>query len=204
MIVITSTDVPDKCSELVRSLNHFGWEHHIIQHTWTGFLSKLHKTYDYLKESAETHFIYTDAWDTFVLGTPSELPEISGLLISAERNCYPYPELESQYPTNKSPWHFVNGGGWGGEVKQFLRLYESKPPTNEMNDQVWLTERFLALHHEGWVKLDCNCEVFQTIGFCEEDRDFDLPTRTNKITNSMPLFWHGNGHTPMNNIYKQI
>jgi len=77
---------------------------------------------------------------------------------------------------------------------------------------VWLTRQFLKLYKEGWVKLDYQCEIFQTLGFCP-DTDFeyyscinDEPRRRlcNAIVESVPLFIHGNGHTPMTNIYKLL
>lgn len=202
-LIVTSTNAVDKTDQLVRSLKHWGYDYHIIEHQWNGFLDKLHRTYEYLKEVKDyTHFIYTDAWDTFAL--KADLPIINGFLISAERNCYPYAELADKYPDVSSPFKYVNGGGWGGEISAFLKLYESLVPTNEMNDQVWLTERYLHFKDSDWVKLDVNCEVFQTIGFCEEERDFNLTQGLNKITNTYPVFWHGNGHTPMKNIYNLI
>jgi hypothetical protein len=202
--VITTTSDLSKCKQLSRSLLHFDYDFHFIEHPWVSFLDKIHETYKYLKSlEGYTHFLYTDAWDTFALAGVKELEKKmpDGLLISAERACYPYPELESKYPVNASPWHFVNGGGWCGEISAFLRLYEDQPPTIEMNDQVWLTYQFLKLHTEGWVKLDYECQIFQTIGFCP-DSDFDLTGQLrNTVTGSSPLFIHGNGHTPMDKIY---
>jgi len=95
-------------------------------------------------------------------------------------------------------------------------MYEECPPTTEMNDQVYLTEQFLKRHTEGWIHLDTECFLFQTIGFCEPERDFNFIIMAdlqagrfgvearNKLTNSNPVFWHGNGHTPMTDIYKLI
>jgi hypothetical protein len=205
--ILTTTSDLAKCAQLKRSLTHFGYDFHFIEHEWTGFLGKLHETYKYLKSlEGYTHFLYTDAWDTFALGGPDELDWVmrDGLLIGAERACYPYPELESQYPVDASPWHFVNGGGFCGEIDAFLYLYKDQPPTTELNDQVWLTNQFLKLHKEGWMELDYKCEIFQTLGFCP-DSDFDTSGRfRNTVTGSNPLFIHGNGQTPMTNIYKLL
>jgi len=215
--VITTTSNLSKCYELRRSLIHHGYDFHFIEHKWEpgGFLGKIHDTYKYLKTlEGYTHFLYTDAWDTFAVAGPEELamkmPD--GLLISTERACYPYPELAPRYPVSDSPWKYVNGGGWCGEIKAFLRLYEDCPPTTEMNDQVWLTNQFLKLHGEGWVKLDYNCHVFQTLGFCKIGdfeinhvfSDDDWYLFKNNEMGSFPLFIHGNGHTPMTEIYKLL
>lgn len=200
-LVITTTSDRSKCFQLERSLKHFGWTYYIIEHEWGGFLDKLHYTYKYLKTvTGHTHFLYTDAWDTFALRASVDVPD--GLLIAAERACYPHPDKAGRYPEHKSPWHFVNGGGFCGEIAAFIKLYELNPPTSELNDQVWLTDMFLR--GLDWARLDYECSIFQTLGFCpESDFDYSRGIR-NTITNSTPAFIHGNGHTPMDNIYKLL
>lgn len=203
--VITTTSDLSKCYQLRRSLIHRGHDFHFIVHEWTGFLGKIHETYKYLKAlEGYTHFLYTDAWDTFAMAGPEDLADKmpDGLLISAERACYPYPELADKYPAHESPWHFVNGGGWCGEIAAFIRLYEDQPPTVEMNDQVWLTNQFLKLYGEGWISLDYGCRMFQTLGFCPES-DFEAAGGRiyNAVNQTYPSFVHGNGHTPMDKIY---
>lgn len=60
---------------------------------------------------------------------------------------------------------------------------------------------------ENLIKLDYNCDVFQTIAFCPES-DFNIvgfeDAVYNNITDTMPTFIHGNGHTPMTEYYKLI
>jgi hypothetical protein len=198
LLIITTTSDRTKCYQLERSLKLHGYDYHIIEHTWDGFLGKLHYSYQFLKAlRGYTHFLYTDAWDTVAMRADVQVPD--GILISAERACYPYPEWAERYPASDSPWKYVNGGGWCGEIAAFLRMYESKPPTDEMNDQVWLTERFLA----GWGKLDYECMIFQTLGFCPVS-DFIHSPFTNTVTGSHPAFIHGNGHTPMTHIYSLL
>jgi hypothetical protein len=199
-LILTTTSDRSRCRQLERSLILHGYGYHIIEHKWDGFLGKIHETYKYLKTCAtHTHFLYTDAWDTVALRPDVQVPD--GILISAERACYPHPEKAKLYPPHDSPWKYVNGGGWCGEIAEFVRMYESKPPTDELNDQVWLTDRFLA----GWGKLDYECEVFQTLAF---NGKHDLGTLggqfTNHLRGTFPFFIHGNGHTPMTEIYKLL
>jgi hypothetical protein len=204
--LITTTSDISKCAQLERSLKHFGWPYHIIQHDWRGFGSKIIETYRYLKANSEiTHFFYSDAWDTFAVNTMgyalSQIPDKDVILFSAEKACYPHPEKASRYPEHKSPWHFLNGGGWFASSKLFCEMIDRVGmPANDINDQEWFTDRFLDGHHG--IVLDYNCSVFQTIGFCSDDEfSFDLAEMTNKYTGSMPVFVHGNGHTPMNRVY---
>lgn len=182
-MVITTTSSLAHCKRLIRSLVATGHEYHIIQHEWAGFLDKLHYTYKWLKANPTvTHFIYTDAWDTVALATPCN--PLQGLLFSAERACYPHPEKAVLYPETDSPFKYVNGGGFAGESQRFIELYESCPPTDEVNDQVWLTDRYLA--NTNTIKLDTNRELFQTLAFCPPTDFVEGAT-----------FWHGNGHTPL-------
>ena len=94
--VITTTNNRDKCSHLEASLKKYGYDYEIIVHDWYGFLSKIHETYKYVKLlEGYTHFLYTDAWDTVCFGSQNfELKD--EILISAERACYPHPELAIQ------------------------------------------------------------------------------------------------------------
>ena len=215
---ITTASNEARCHQLKRSLNYFDYDYHIIIHPWQGFLGKLHETYTYLKHlEGYTHFLYTDAWDTFALQPPMVMYERmpDGFMLSAERACYPHPEKATLYPDNLSPWKYVNGGGWCGEISAFLAIYEANPPKKELNDQVWLTDRYLASctppsplgegRGEGLIKLDYTCTIFQTIAFCPES---DFKTEGHEITNTFhntrPIFFHGNGHTPMPHIYKLL
>lgn len=200
--IITTTSDRSKCAQLERSLNYFSHDYHIIEHEWTGFLSKLWETYHYLKKlDGYTHFIYTDAWDTFCLKKKIIMPD--GLLISAERACYPHPEKAILYPKNDSPWKYVNGGGWCGEIAAFIRMMEDNPPSTELNDQVYLTDEFLK--GRNWIKLDYQCVIFQTVAFCPET-DFKVNGKIieNTITGTTPAFFHGNGHTPIDWVTKLI
>lgn len=73
MIVLTVADNKSKCFQLERSLNHFGWQYHIIEvNQWQGFAMKLNKVYEYLKANPTIKdFIFVDAYDTFFLDTPA-------------------------------------------------------------------------------------------------------------------------------------
>lgn len=205
MLVITTTSDRKKTQRLEDSLKRYGYNYHAIEHTWGGFLDKLHETYKYLKTTDETHFIYTDAWDSVVLR--SGLVDIPELLFSAERACYPHNEKSKMYPKVDSPFKYVNGGGFGGEVSAFIKMYESTPPKDEMNDQVWLTDRYLSSLDNGNetnITLDVFCEVFQTLAFCPtENFVFDKGIK-NTETNTYPYFLHGNGHTPLEPILKLL
>ncbi len=200
---ITTTSDLDKCFQLRRSLILNDWNYHIIEHEWKGFGGKIIETYNYLKANPDiTHFFYSDAWDTVVLGTMEEalskLPSTDIILFSAERACYPHPGKAGKYPDHDSPWKYLNGGGWFASSDLFCQMVESNMPAVDINDQAWFTDRFL----DGYITLDYNCTIFQTMAFCRET-DFKYQTHRlyNRVHRTTSLFIHGNGHTPMPKVY---
>lgn len=220
-LITTCSDI-SKTGMLQRSLKKFGWDYHIIEHSWRGFGDKILKTYEYLKANPDiTHFFYSDSYDTIVTyGMDKVLNKIKNkdiILMSAERGCYPHPDKEVLYPKHDSPWHFVNGGGWFCNSKLFIRLVDENPLDYTTVDQVWFTDLFL--NNQDYVVLDYNCDVFQTIAFCPESdfifktiascpssefflTDFILTNFVNNsITGSTPCFIHGNGHTPLDRFH---
>lgn len=206
--VSSNTDNPGHL-QLKRSLDHFGYDYHVIIHPFE-FGRQMKVIYEWCKANWGW-FLYTDAWDTFALGKMPQLPECQ-MLISTEKACYPHPEWAARYPANDSPWKYVNGGGFVTTCEYFVKIYEDGSHQTESNDQAWLAEQFLKRQDE--IKLDYECRVFQTIAFEAED-DFEYLTNIapknkwegmlfNKVTHSFPVFIHGNGHTDMKHIYRLL
>lgn len=212
-IITTSSDA-SKCYNLERSLKYFGYDYYFIIHSWGGFLDKIHETYKYLKTLQDyTHFLYSDAWDTIALGGPEETQKFmpDGLMISGERACYPHGDKAVLYPEHLSPYKYVNGGGWCGEISAFIKMYELCPPTTELNDQVYLTDQFLKHYKDGWMKLDYECNMFQTMAFRSPEHFRLIYTQknggfrmANNFFNNLPIWFHGNGHENIDDVYKLL
>ena len=199
-LITTASDI-SKTQTLQESLNKNSWDYEILIHNWEGFGGKILETYRYLKNNQDIkYFFYTDSYDTIVTSTMNEaLTRIKNndkILLSAERACYPHPEKAERYPYNESPWHFVNGGGWFCNSDLFCKSVEANGLQVHDVDQVWFTDLFL--NNPSYVELDYNCDLFQTIAFCPES-DFDIKEGRirNTVTNTYPIFIHGNGHTPL-------
>lgn len=226
-LITTASDIY-KTDMLQKSLKKFNWDYEILVHKWEGFGGKILETYKYLKSHPEiTHFFYSDSYDTIVLDTMentlAKIKDFDCILMSAERACYPHPEKAERYPQSDSPFKYINGGGWFCNSAVFCLAVETNPLTVHTVDQVWFTDLFL--NHPEYVKLDTNCEVFQTIAFCPDDNFYatkligqtginpdngkiilgEIGDRiVNTISNTMPTFIHGNGHTPMTKFYELI
>jgi hypothetical protein len=195
-----------------RSLDHFGWDYHLILHEYTGFNSKIVAFYNYLKDHPEiTHFIYADSYDSFALSTQKEVEDKftnwDGLTYSVEKACWPYEDWAIEYPESPYPHKYVNGGGFMGSVASFIKMYESNPimTSEAINDQVWAADIYLR-RNDGSLRLDRECNIFQTIGHSGDGDfailNFDNQKRIlNTFTMTCPCIIHGNGHTPMDWIY---
>ncbi len=198
-----------------RSLDHFGWDYHLIVHEYMGYNSKIVAFYSYLKEHSEiTHFIYADSYDSFALSTQQEAEDKftnwDGLMYGVEKACWPHEDWAKEYPESPYPHKYLNGGGFMGSSATFIAMYEANPiwESGAMNDQVWASNIFLR-GNNGSVILDRSCSIFQTIGHSGES-DFavlNLKEKKRVInlnTLTLPIIFHGNGHTPMEWIYEMI
>lgn len=197
--------------KLEASLKKFGFSYHVINAPFV-FGGQMPHIYEWARaQPPDLIFLYTDAYDTVALGqlpvAGDQLLELSSMIISVEKACFPHPELAEQYPPAPFDWKYVNGGGWLTTCGFFCKLFESNTYSEHKNDQLWLTHEFLASNRQpatgNWkpITLDTNCEIFQSIAF-EAEGDFTYGNQLiNNKTNTAPIFIHGNGRTDMTRIY---
>lgn len=193
--------------ELIRSLRYHGYDAVVIEHPWRGFGDKVLQTYAYLKAHPDVeHFIYSDAWDTFAFApleeVISKVKDWDCILFSAEKACYPHGDKADLYPACDTPWKYLNGGNWLGSSKRFIDMVERQMPDVTVNDQVYFTDMFLFHNEDKYIRLNYECDIFQTIGFEHAgDFSYEVGRMTNTVTGEKPVFAHGNGRTPMDHIY---
>lgn len=207
--VITTSDNGDHegWKRLEASLIRYGYDFERIQHPFS-FGHQLPVIRDWCEKYGEhfTHILYTDCFDTLAFGGPEEVLAKfrtfeTKMLISCEKACYPHPERAKDYPETKTPWKYVNGGGWLVEIEYFKELCKKENLNEGSHDQVWLMESFLRNQNE--IKLDNNCMIFQSIAFSNVDewqlfKEKEGNRFRNVGTMTYPIFFHGNGHTDMN------
>lgn len=196
--------------QLKRSLDHFGWKYHFIEHPWMGLADRINKLADYIRSNNVHYFVFGDAYDVFVIGSTTDFFVRNKhamrpvMLYMAEKGCYPVSDYQEKYPIprSKSQWRYLNGGCFAGYGRTFLTIVDNNPIPSSMNDQQWATENFL-FRNENRILLDYDCNVFQSIAF-EHDRDFAVNAK-NKLINletvTDPIIIHGNGQTPMDKYY---
>lgn len=208
--VITVTNNIERSEPLINSLGRLGWNTAVLVVEWKGFGTKLISTYEYLKQNPDIdRFVFCDAHDVVVLGTPGEfeskLKDKNKILFNAERGCWPPPvqEFEHLYKTYEHGFNFLNSGVYYSPSKLFIDLMESAMPEYKSDDQWYFSMQYLFGR---WgIELDNNCDVFQCYSFFKED-DFSYENNRlhNLKTNSTPIFIHANGGGGMPLIYELL
>lgn len=174
---------------------------------WKGFGTKVILTGDYLNTlEGYTHFMFVDAYDVIIIGDNIEekYKEFGedAIVFSAEKCCWPKPDLAKDYPIYDIQWRYLNSGSYIAPIEKYLRLLDKNPPTYAMDDQLYFTELFLKGED---ILLDTHCKLFQSIAF-EHDTDFKLTDTylINRDTNTRPLVLHGNGKTTMDKYHNLL
>ena len=135
--------------------------------------------------------IFTDAYDVFYTCDINTiirkyLSFRTRILFSAEQFCWPDRSLESQF-TAPSKYRYLNSGGFIAHIGELKRIIQDDILDAD-DDQLYYQKKFLSKNYD--IKLDYNCEIFQTH---EVEVVKDGNKLYNPITNSYPCIYHGNG-----------
>lgn len=209
--IITVTNNPNHSGveRLTKSAERLGWEVYIIEAKWKGFGTKLKETEYFLKQNPQVEsFVFVDAHDVVVLGSPEEFNEnlriVPSIVVSCEKACWPVSELAVAYPSRDvGEWKYINSGLYYSDSDSFIKLFESSPPSYEDDDQEWFTRSYLRNDYH--IIRDFNCILFQSYSHIADD---DFAYRDGRLinlkTNTTPIFIHGNGRTDMTLIDKLL
>jgi hypothetical protein len=155
--------------------------------------------------------IFTDGHDMTFWGAKEDvltkIPD-KGVLLAAERNCYPEPEL-ARVINNPLPWKYVNGGWLAGSPQSFLAWLTAieQHPLYEANmlDQGWFNRRLAE--GDPLIKIDDTtslCYCFYGEEGSIADLQFDEALKPmNTLTGTRPAFLHANGHWPSEHIWNR-
>ena len=148
---------------------------------------------EYIKDIPNRDVIlFTDAYDVFYA---DDIETIVGRYLSfnargvwsAERHCYPNPDLADKYPYNESPYRYLNSGTFICEVGELKKILD-EDVKEEDDDQLFYTQRFLQKQFN--MKLDYEQYIFQTHDEAVEKRGSQL---YNPNTKCYGCIYHGNG-----------
>lgn len=190
------------------------------RYPWTfDFFPKAYSVHEYVSNlDGDELVLVTDAYDVLALNNCNKniLEErirntfdLNKITFNAEVNCYPNGGLAQFYPDNLSPWKYLNAGLYVGKahlIKEMLEIL--MPDIMGTMDQFQFSKFFLK---SGKVNLDYKCEIFQSLFRIKgktdinwQDFDFDLENKSikNKMFNTYPLLFHGNGAIKMYKLLK--
>lgn len=181
-----------------------GWDLVKIKCEWRGFGTKLIETYKYLKDNPEvTEFVFCDAYDVVVMGTPEEFLSKLGvkkdrIYCSAEKGLWP-PIL---IPFRKEyriccDFKYINSGLYYAPSKLFIEYFEKYPPFNEIDDQLWFNLCWLLLPKTIFasaIGIDFKQSVFNSHSFIAEN-EYTYENNRVQILGNQPIFIHFNGRS---------
>lgn len=196
-----TSDYP-KAKRFLESLEKYNWPiSAVVQDNFISWQNKFIVCYERMRElrnTEYTHAIHLDAWDVVAVQGKSKFERAlyslgnPALILAAETNVYPTKELEPRYPKIESPFKFVNS-------QYCVRLdwdrFDELANITVWNDQDHMALFYLDNLNNPDVVLDSNCELFQCL-FQTKPELFDADHR-NKLTNTYPIFFHGNGKVNM-------
>jgi hypothetical protein len=203
MVVITNIYAPNpRTEQTVESFRSHGYEVAVLGNQFRGNGQVMRDLYECYKRAVTGHelFIYTDGADTFCQHYVE--PPKDHILYSVEKACYPHEEIAKQYKPVKSPWKYLNGGGYGGPLKliiEFFERYGLHQHANDVNGQHEQMMAYLQAEKDGFpIKLDTKCRIFQTMAFADPT-EFKVEGKQlkNLVTKTTPAILHFNGLTDM-------
>lgn len=199
--------------EMVKSVRRQGHELAILDVSGPSPDEINRKLLDLYRRASTGHenFLYADYADSFVQREITGIPT-DHILYSTEKACYPQTSYASRHPEARTPWRYLNGGGVCGPIPLMIEYYERYRLCNvgDKNGQQYLMECFFQAQKDGFpVKLDTECEIFQTLAFADESEfqwgeNGEYTSLMNMITGTIPAVLHGNGLTEMRHIYKRF
>lgn len=179
---------------------------------WRGLTMKLKLVQQWLRDvPGEDLIVFADGYDCVwadgleglkrrfrALGHP--------LVMSAERNCYPFADRAGDYPPCETPYRYLNCGCWmgrAGHMRHLLAEMRIEQMPDDFDDQALFTIFYLSNFDA--IRLDTRQEMFQSLYQAEGDIVLETTTEgeriaRNQLTNTYPAIVHGNGHADMREV----
>jgi len=200
--LITVCSHPEHAEALRRSAELHNWDFVCIHvPEWKGFGMKLIETYNYLKAHPEVErFVFCDAFDVVVFGTPEEFEEKhiwhDNMLLSCERGLWPpilHP-FKERYIEYKHRFNYINSGLYYSPSGTFISLVEKYKPSFDTDDQYWMNMVYLFEGMDLNIMEDSCQRVFNSHSFIDEGQ-YGYDGGRIQIMNCEPVFVHSNGRS---------
>ncbi len=176
--------------------------------SWPSYgMGKIEHARDFLKSRPEELVLYTDGTDSFICASAPTIIQgweragSPGILLQAEKNCYPEGNWASEYPVpaSGSPWRYICAGGWMGRRTDLIQAFDEimlrdlwRSGLGGCDQRDWTDWWLRADGAQQLARLDTECQVFQS-AFGTDELD---ETGRNTLTGTWPSVFHFNGRTP--------
>jgi hypothetical protein len=150
-----------------------------------------------------SRLVFTDGWDVLFYGSKQDLVDKlpSGVLVSAERNCWPERDLTESLKTT-SRWSYCNPGMLSGSPERLMAWTTQalRMPDLDIMEQAWFNRRA----DKGDIEIirDLTTAIFYTVSRDLEDGSLEhncgLPWGSvcNAKYGTYPHFFHFSGKCP--------
>ena len=214
LILSVATEINTGVKLFIESMKHFNYEYKILGFgkKWNGgdmekgpgggqkinLLKEELRTWDIYKKK-NTTILFTDSYDVIFLSNVNDLLkkyskfDKDSVLFSSEKSCWPNEDLKTKYPDSSSPYKYLNSGGFIGLANNIDSIINDVPINDYDDDQLYFTNIFLSNKYK--IKIDYNCEIFQTMNKAIKDIHVDYFNRNvvNKFHKTLPCVLHANG-----------
>jgi hypothetical protein len=167
------------------------------------FLGNSHKfmlVQDYIENLDEDDVVlFVDAYDVLFFADEDKILQTfldfdKPFIISVERYCWPYPELEPLFPRGPTSFRYINSGSYMGYVYQIKDIMNDIRPGPYQDDQGLITKHYFQ--NPDMYTFDVYGELFMPLaGVIIQEFEFNYFDKTVTMgeTGVKPCMIHGNG-----------
>ena len=165
ILLTVATEENDRLERFKKSCEHFGVPYKILGlgKEWNGGdaengvlksfgggqkVNLLREELESWEKLSDHIILFTDSYDVIVLNNPQEILNRfrqfnRPILFSAEKTCWPDPNLDSSYKESNTEYKYLNSGGFIGYADKILELI-SDPIQDHEDDQLYYTKKYLS------------------------------------------------------------
>jgi hypothetical protein len=223
-VITVATDNEDEgFGYLCNSINRFGYEYfHNIGHgvEWNGgdvslvpgagqkvnLLSAFIDDYELPDDDV---LLFLDGYDTALFTGQFSLLQrwvenfnTDKVTFSAEKICWPDPDMAGDFPRTPNGYNFLNSGCFIGTVGAIKRMF-SESVDDDADDQLYYQRVMLSTD---LIELDSECLLFQCVAGAVDDIFYEETGAymINNATGTLPMVIHGNGGENEKAIYLNV
>lgn len=208
-------DIYSGVSNLIRSCARFGIQIHIFgfdQYWHSLYHTKMMSTLFGLLSLQDEYdrVLFMDSVDTIWVRPLDEFAHLadsfSGVIVNAERTCWPDVNLANRYPSCSTDYKYLNSGLFTGKMKDIIdclnKVRNIGPVYNNDDQGAWTIAYLNGLIN---INLDSNCVLFQSLyGNPESELLFDEDNQLiNTMTNTYPSILHAHGPSKTTSLLYQ-